>query len=403
MKIAVLSPVPATLQQVRSCLGSLDSSLVVRTHECGLDRAPSLLERDRPDLLVAEGNGTSSDLAVLETLTLRQPGIAVILIAAHPAPEFLLQAMRIGVREVLPAPVFAEALQQAVERVRVRSGAGAPAARQKGKTLAVLSCKGGSGATFIAANLAYALAQDSSRRVALIDLNLHCGEALLYIHDGMATSTVADVVAQIQRLDAEFLESSMVQILPNFGLLAAPQSSDRVGDVKPEGVDRLLNLAASQYDYVVLDVSRSLNAVALEALDHADMILPVLQLTLPFIRDAKWLISICHSLGYPDSKLKLIVNRFEKNGEITLQDVERTLGVPVFGTVPNSYQAVATSINHGHPILQRAPRDAVSKALLDLAQALGSNGAKPATGWLRGWMDRKPAHQGTTVSLAPSP
>lgn len=399
MKILALSPFPATLQQVRACLGAFDSSLAVRNVESGLDRAPSLMEQERADLLIAEGSGTAADLAVLETVILRQPGLSVILFAAHPTPDFLLQAMRVGVREVLPAPVSADLLQQAVGRVRARQGG--TVSRPKGKTLAVVSCKGGSGATFIAANLAYALAQDSSQRVALIDLNLHCGEALLYIHDGSPTSTVSDVVAQIQRLDAEFLESSMVPILPNFGLLAAPQSSDRVGDVKPEGVDRLLNLAASQYDYVVIDVSRNLNAVALEALDHADLIMPVLQLTLPFIRDAKWLISICHSLGYPDSKLKLIVNRFEKNGEITLQDVERTLGVRVFGTVPNSYQAVATSINHGHPIMQRSPRDPVSKALEELAQHLGVTGGKASAGWFSSLLKRGETR--SNLSLAPSP
>ena len=133
--------------------------------------------------------------------------------------------------------------------------------------------------------------------------------------------------------------------------------------------------------------SRNLDAVSIKALDHADMIFPVLQITLPFIRDAKRLIGVFHSLGYPNSKINLIVNRHEKGGEISLEDVERTLGVSVFKTLPNSYGSVAASINHGTPILRQAPRDPVSKALQEIAQALAS-GNKQAGGWLRALLTR---------------
>jgi pilus assembly protein CpaE len=113
----------------------------------------------------------------------------------------------------------------------------------------------------------------------------------------------------------------------------------------------------------------------------------VLQITLPFIRDAKRLIDVFRSLGYPNSKINLIVNRYEKGGEISLDDAGRTLGVPVFKTVPNSYASVAASINHGIPILRLAPRDPVAKALQEMAQALAS-GNKQASGWLRALLSR---------------
>ena len=44
-------------------------------------------------------------------------------------------------------------------------------ASNDGKVFAFLSCKGGSGATFLAANFAYVLAYEFSRRVALISYN----------------------------------------------------------------------------------------------------------------------------------------------------------------------------------------------------------------------------------------
>lgn len=402
MKILILSPLAAILKHIRQCVAPLEPSLQVQACEASLDRLPTLLAQMSPDLLIVDGSqANAGQLSFIESALQQQPALGLILVAAQPTPELLLRAMQIGVREVLPAPVSAEALQQAVGRVRARAVAmsGTPAVRRRGKVLALVSCKGGSGATFLAANLAYALAQGRPAKVALIDLNLHFGEALLYVHDGTPASTVADAVSQIQRLDGELLASSLVPVLPNFGVLAAPQSSDRVADVKPEGIEHLLNVAAAHYDYVVLDVSRNLNAIAIEAFDQADAILPVLQLTLPYIRDAKWLLSVCRSLGYGEHKLRLLVNRYQKGSEISLQDVERTLGLPVFGTVPNSYQAVAAAINHGEPIQRMAPKDPVSLALDQLASALGGS-AQRQEGWLRGLFKRRAV---TPISLAPSP
>ncbi len=391
MKIAVLAQDQEALKQIRGILATIDSSTEIELFEGALGRTAPLVEQEHPDLLIVDlGNEVTPDLRTLEPVALRYPAMSIILISAKPTygdgDEFLLQAMRIGVREVLPSRFPEQNLKQAVARIQQRVSSGT-SPRTQGKIFAFMACKGGSGATFLATNLAYALAIGKDSRVLLIDLNLHFGEALLYISDAVTSSTVADVARQIQRLDGAFLESSTVQVLPNFGVLAAPESPEKVGEVKPESVERLLNVAVNHYDYVILDIGRNLDAVSIKALDRADMIFPVLQITLPFIRDAKRLIGVFHSLGYANSKINLIVNRHEKGGEISLEDVDRTLGIAVFKTVPNSYETVAGSINHGIPILRLAPRDPVSKTLQEMAQALVT-GNKQASGWLRALLAR---------------
>ena len=97
---------------------------------------------------------------------------------------------------------------------------------------------------------------------------------------------------------------------------------------------------------------------------------PVMQLTLPFIRDANRLISAFRTLGYSKDKIRLVVNRFEKGSEIKLEDVERSLGVATFKTLPNSYEAVASAVNHGRPIASFARNNPVAKGLQELAHAL---------------------------------
>ena len=188
------------------------------------------------------------------------------------------------------------------------------------------------------------------------------------------------MVAQINRLDSALLESSMLKISPHFDLLAAPDSPANAVDVRPEGVERLIAVARGSYDYVLIDVSRTLDANVIKALDCADQIYMVLQLTLPFIRDAGRLQHIFASLGYPKEKARLLVNRYDKSSEIGLPDVEKTLGQKVAKTIPNSFGVVAESINHGRPILELAPRDPVARALRELAAELVQV-AQPDAGW----------------------
>jgi pilus assembly protein CpaE len=118
------------------------------------------------------------------------------------------------------------------------------------------------------------------------------------------------------------------------------------------------------------------------AMDQSETVFPVLQLTLPFVRDAKRLLHALRALGYGKDKVKLLVNRHEKNGVISVEDMSQTLGQGVFRTIPNSFSAVANSIDQGVPILKLAPRDPVSKALREMAGALAA--VKKGHGWLRG-------------------
>jgi pilus assembly protein CpaE len=152
-------------------------------------------------------------------------------------------------------------------------------------------------------------------------------------------------------------------------------------DVTPEAVERIVSILRGRFDFVLLDMGRIIDAAGVRALDQAEAVYITLQLTLPFIHDAKRLLTLLEKLGYARDKLHVVVNRWEKGGEITSADVHRSLGVTVDLEIPNSFAAVAHAINHGIPILKSAPKDAVSKALRKLADRLAPAGAEERRGW----------------------
>jgi pilus assembly protein CpaE len=104
-----------------------------------------------------------------------------------------------------------------------------------------------------------------------------------------------------------------------------------------------------------------------------------MQLTLPFVRDANRLISAFRTLGYSKDKIRLIVNRLEKSTELKLTDVERSLGLSAFKTLPNSYEAVAAAVNHGQPIASFARSNPVARSLQELAQTLARRSGENAS------------------------
>jgi pilus assembly protein CpaE len=287
--------------------------------------------------------------------------------------------MRAGVREVLPSPVTPSALDAAVNRIGAKLVSAQ--AKNTGKILAFMPCKGGSGATFLATNLGYQLAE--TKTVLLIDLNLQFGDALSFVHDGKPTSTLADIARDIGRLDASFLAASSVKIAPNYSIMAAPEDPSQAIEVKPEHIDAILGLAVTQYDFILLDMNRTLDTLSIKALDRAYRIYPVLQAELAYLRNAGKLLNAFKALGYPKEKMELIVNRFEKSGEIGLDDIQRTLGSISLRTVPSSYKEVSTSINQGNPLIKMARSNAVTKKLVELMSSVS-----PKQEESRGFLER---------------
>ncbi len=336
----------------------------------GVQQIVAVTEQERPDLLMLQGQYFNPmELQILNRVTSRFPDLGVVMLCLDQSPEFLIEVMRAGVREVLPTPLTRNVVIEAVERFQQRMMLARMPVNQC-KVLAFIPCKGGSGATFLATNIAYALAAQENKRVALFDFNLQFGDASLFVHDSPPTTSIADVARQIQRLDGSFLASSMVQVLPNFSVLAAPEEPEKAAEIKPEHIDPLFQVAVKHYDFVVLDVGRGLDAISIQVLDRADLIFPVLQQTLPSIREAKRMSSAFRALSYPNDKLRLVVNRYEKNADITLADMENTLNLKIFKVVPNDYTVVTRSVNQGIPAIKLARRSPVAKSLLEIAHEL---------------------------------
>jgi len=368
MKISVISPSQQSLQEIGSMLERGNPSRLVTLHKGGVSQLRAVAEQEHPDAIIVEGMcHDANELAPLETLTTRYPQLVIIMLCSQQNSEFLLNAMRVGVREVLPSPVSNGALEASV--ARMESKLGLRGTQHTARVIAFIPCKGGSGATFLSTNLGYQLGEEG-KKVLLIDLNLQYGEAVLTVYDRKATSDISEVARNLSRLDASFLSASTVQVSPNFEILAAPEDPAQSLQIEPMHLDAILNLAINQYDFIILDVGKNLDDLTVRALDRAHTIFLVAQTLMPYIRNANRMMSMFRSLGYSQDKVELLVNRYWKNAEISLNDLRTSSGVNRMRTIPNGYKEVAKAINQGVPLATVSTSSLVYKAIGELAESL---------------------------------
>jgi pilus assembly protein CpaE len=386
LNVLTISADAGFIESIRAALNGVAAVTELRSWRGDLAAQSVLPESDAVELVIVDCRIDARDtMQALAGLLPLYPLLQTAICAPANAPEVLLSALRLGVQEVISFPVKREELVGMLARLSQKRQVGA---RRQGQIFSFLSCKGGSGATFLAANLAYALAADGKTRVLLIDMNLQFGDAVLFVSDQRPTVTLADMTSDVQRIDLALLDSSVVSVLPNFGVLASPSDPTQSTQIKPGQVEALLRFCRAHVDFVVLDLGRSIDAVVVKALDLSDHIYPVLQLSLPFIRDGKRQLDMFRSLDYPVDKLRLLVNRLEKTTSLNVADVERSLNCKVFKTISNDWESASDSVNQGVPIVKLHRNSVISRQLEAFAGEIKGLEVSPSGGWLKRLIQR---------------
>lgn len=176
---AIIVTTDADLRKtIEQCCASHQPVLNVVSEFPGMNPKVGAIATVHPSLIFFDAQGEEAEvLSLLENTAAKYPQAAILLLVSLQSAKLLLAAMRKGVREVVELPLAINSLHQAIDRVLSQQR---ESSREDGKILSFISCKGGSGTTFIADNLAYAMAAVSNKKVLLIDLNLQFGDAALF-------------------------------------------------------------------------------------------------------------------------------------------------------------------------------------------------------------------------------
>ena len=240
----------------------------------------------------------------------------------------------------------------------------------------------------------------------LVDLNLQTGDASSFL--GLEPKySLTDFVRNRTRLDDSLIKSLVTPHSSHLSLLAAPLEPHEAEDVKPEHITEVLHLLGQRFQCLVLDLQHTFDPVTVAALDLADDILVIMTLDIPGIRNTRRALKVFERLGYPRSRIRVVVNRWSKNIDVNLGKVEAHLDERLIGLVPNDYGKVMNSINLGRPMVQSDPASKITVEIKRIAGLIEKRNdtASPQTkkGLLGSMFGRLTATGSLDLSAMPDP
>lgn len=359
IRLATVTGAPAIREQLRRGLRdpsyALGLEVAASLGEIGREQLTRLREY-RPEVVILDlGVDPVTGIQIAQSLAEGDHALQIVALGPRPTPEFLLQAMRAGVTEYLSADAADEELGAVLGRLARKLRRGGEAAREPAKIYTLAAAKGGAGKTTIATNLAVELHRLSEKRTLLVDLELELGEAALLLGVQPRYSFL-DMVKNLHRMDANLLASYTLRHSSGVELLAAPAQAESNALPSRDEVRHVLQFLKQHYDYIVIDTHKTLSPGALAAAEDSDLILLITTPDLPALRNTKrWLSQLETRAGagarvQPD-RVRILVNRYSPDNLITLEDISRTLELPVSWRLSSDYAAISLATNQGEPVV----------------------------------------------------
>jgi pilus assembly protein CpaE len=397
LRIAVVDPKDSARDALKTALLGLDT--VWLEAECSrYEFFSDVVEQTKPDVaFIALDGDPDRALDLVAELTKGAPECSILVTSSSTDGNHILRTMRAGAKEFLTQPLKPEDVAAALQRVSRQKHGSRPGTPHGCQVFAITGSTGGVGSTSLAVNLGCALAADKDNQVALIDLDLALGDADVFL-DTIPEYTLTDVAQNVSRLDLTLLKRSLTKHESGLYLLPRPVQLEDARLVTPDDMTRVIGLLKATFTHLIIDTSKSFNALDMFALNQADEVLLVTQLDLPCLRNVVRLLMSLKESPTIDQKIKIVVNRVGYDtGQISLKKAQETMGREIFWQIPNDYRVMVEVRNNGVPLIQQAPKAAITQSIGQLSDALSGKveDHQDAGSKVRSWLSLWPARSGT--------
>jgi len=321
--------------------------------------------------------------------------INVILIAEDVTPASLHQLLRKGADEFVPYPLPENELQAAIERIRAQKSTPPQSAPQQAKALKTGQSKegavivvhgvaGGIGSTTLAVNLAWELANVHGKEnpaVCLLDLDLQYGSVATYL-DLPRRDIVFDLLSDTQALDDDMFSQALLHFQDKLHVLTAPADMVPLDLIAPEDVQRIIDMARKHFDYVVIDMPKTLIQWSETALQAAHVYFAMIELDMRSAQNTLRLKRAYESEDLPFNKLRFVLNRAPKFTDLTgksrIKRLAESLGISIDLQLPDGGKPVTQACDHGLPMSTACGKNPLRKEISKLARSLHDLGRTEA-------------------------
>lgn len=334
-----------------------------------------------------------SATSVAERIHSDSPETAIFAISSQSEPGAIIEAMRSGCSEYLVKPIDQEQLLQALARIGGRRKEKKDKKEhQNARILTFSGAKGGCGVTTVVTQLGALLASSFGRKTLVVDLHPDCGDAALYLGLTKYRYHFYELLDNTERLDAELLEGFVLHHSSGVDIIPAPGDIETARNINPAALEHTLDFLRQRYEFILIDAPPGLNDENLEFIRQSDQLYIVTVAEVSALRNVVRHAEYLTRKQVPQDKVRVVLNRHQKHGVITDEQIERVIQQKIFWKVPNQYVQVLRTISAGNPV-ENLSKSEVTRNLEGWAGAIGKKptsaddqqGKKQARGILGLW------------------
>jgi pilus assembly protein CpaE len=309
-------------------------------------------------------------------------GLKVILIAEDVTPSALHSLLRQGADEFVPYPLPEGELAEAIERIRTPDPVPVAAtplqvgAQKDGAVIVVHGLAGGTGATTMAVNLAWELAnveKVGGPSVCLIDLDLQYGTVSTFL-DLPRREIVYEMLSDTESMDEEIFAQALLTYEEKMSVLTAPSDMLPLDLISSEDIGRVLDIARNQFDYVVIDMPSTLVQWSETVLTAAHVYFATLELDMRSAQNTLRFKRALQSEELPVEKLRYVLNRAPKftdlNAKSRVKRLAESLDIAIDIQLPDGGKPITQANDHGMPLAASAPKSPLRKEIAKLAASI---------------------------------
>jgi pilus assembly protein CpaE len=343
----------------------------------GIAAAIDLYSKETPpNLIIIENHASIAELyAQLDALAeLCVAGTKVIIIGSANDVAVYRGLILRGVSDYAVAPLDPLSIISLVSRVYRDSETS-----RFGRVLAFIGASGGTGSSTIAQNVASTIARSYASSVIFADLDLPFGTAGLGF-DLNPDVNISDALSDGDRLDDILLERLLTKHHEHLQVLTAPASLDQSHDLTEDAFERVLDVAQANASFVVVDVPHVWTPWVKKVLFSADEVVISALPNLASFRNVKSLLDLLRKARLNDEPPKLVLNQIgvPRRAEIKPDHFAEGLKIKPIACIPFDI-SVSTAGNNGQMIADVAPKSAVSKSVINIAEKITGRKATNST------------------------
>jgi pilus assembly protein CpaE len=236
-------------------------------------------------------------------------------------------------------------MRSALERIASHPSEVEAVPRQ-GKVIGFLSSKGGCGATTLACHVATELRRLTKSEVLLADLDFTSG-MIGFLMKSPAEYSILDALQNLYRLDANIWKGLVGKGKPEISIMPSPVAIAQDVRLEEGDIQRVLRFMRSQHDWTIVDLGRSLSRLSRAAIEEVDKLFLVSTLEVPALYGVKNIIRMLTETAGDIRKLEIVLNRAPTTMDISVKELEETLGRHIYATLPNDSASLYQSYADG--------------------------------------------------------